>query len=361
MVDFDYKNAEELLGKAYFKAQHQFYEGSAPPEPPFIQKNLKNVFDSKTQAYREVLLGCILARLIDIEIDIRKPYVSQGPNAFNGRTLDERVVNPFFHNHDIPSSKGPYLTVFRRSVELNAEHKKGKRDKGGYDSLLNLIEILQKKSGFSEIESFLNTLLYKFILLREASKVPLAKLRRISTEQYSIILAGLLDVPSGGLIPVLLVGCIFETIRICFHLDWEIEIQGINVADGPSKASGDITIKSGDEVILAVEVTERPVDRKRVVSTFTTKISKGEIKDYLFMTSINDPSDDAISTARQYFAQGHEIGFIKIHDWAVNILGTIGGDCREVFKNLLYDRLDEKNVPQALKAAWNEQVQLLLG
>jgi len=48
------------------------------------------------------LIGCALARLHDDEIDITKPYMNQGDDAFNGRTLDERVVNPFLQENEIP-------------------------------------------------------------------------------------------------------------------------------------------------------------------------------------------------------------------------------------------------------------------
>ncbi len=70
------------------------------------------IFNSATQAYREVLIGCLLARHQDQSINLRQPYVNLGEHAFNGRTSDERVINPFLYEKRIPNSCGPYLSVF---------------------------------------------------------------------------------------------------------------------------------------------------------------------------------------------------------------------------------------------------------
>ena len=59
--------------------------------------------------------------------------------------------------------------------------------------------------------------------------------------------------PSGGRFPVLLTVAMFQTIREAFGLDWEIDWQGIDVADRASEVGGDITIRSGGAATLAVE------------------------------------------------------------------------------------------------------------
>mgnify|MGYP007099441666 CR=1 FL=1 len=67
----------------------------------FLDSNeqlLDAVFYSQTQSYREVLLGCALIRLLDKGVNIRLPYIKHGKGAFNGRTLDEKVINPFLQD-----------------------------------------------------------------------------------------------------------------------------------------------------------------------------------------------------------------------------------------------------------------------
>jgi len=160
--------------------------------------------------------------------------------------------------------------------------------------------------------------------------------------------------------PVLPTVAMFQTIRDCFALNWSIEWQGINVADRASDVGGDITIKSNDQIVLAVEVTERPIDRARVLSTFQTKVLRYAIDDYLYFFSASPPAPDAKSLARQYFGQGHDISFLPVREWLVHSLGTVGPRCRSDFITKFIALLNERDVPTALKLTWNEHIRRLL-
>lgn len=102
----DYQAAADLLSQVFATAETDFAQDAPVSVPRKAADAAVILFGSKTQAFREALLGCALAHVLDPFIDIRLPYVNQGANAFNGRTLDERVVNPFLQNKAIPCSKG---------------------------------------------------------------------------------------------------------------------------------------------------------------------------------------------------------------------------------------------------------------
>ena len=355
MASMDYTKAAELLAALFSSAEREFHDKAPPAVSVSIQNATNALFSSSTQSYCEVLLGCGVARILDTSIDIRHPYVNQSENAFNGRTLDERVVNPFLQDRLVPCSKGPYLASFRRNVKFVPETGSGLRDKSGYQALLSFIGELEKSSK-SEAKLLTRYLLYRFIELRNASSVTLAKISRLSLEQYDALLSELLQVQSGGLIPVLLVVSMLNTIRSCFGLKWEIKFQGINVSDKSSGAGGDITIALAGEVILAIEVTERPIEKSRVVSTFNTKVMLAGIQDYLFVYTSATPSDDARKAARKYFPQGHEINFVQVKDWILNNLATLGAKCRGKFTKELLALLDVREVPASVKISWNDIV-----
>ena len=95
MANVDYDKAARLLAGLFATAEEAFRKKKEPPAAASIRQAGGALFSSATQSYREVLLGCCLARILDASINIRHPYVSQGDDAFNGRTRDERVVNPF--------------------------------------------------------------------------------------------------------------------------------------------------------------------------------------------------------------------------------------------------------------------------
>ena len=306
-------------------------------------------------------MGCVVARTQDKSINIRQPYSDQGANAFSGRSLDERVINPFFQAHHIPSSRGPYLSVFRRSVQFNKATRSGLRDQAGYDALLTLIGYVQSVVSDDELRAFLLHLLYRFAELREAARVELFKPHRLSLEQYDALISQLLTTPSGGRFPVVLVIAAFQAIREFFGLKWDVQYQGINVADTASGAGGDITIVSEGRILMAAEVTERPVDKTRVSATFNTKIAPSGIEDNLFFVHVSKVAADAREQARQYFAQGHEVNFLEIKDWILMSLATMGSKGRTAFGQQILALMESKEMPQALKVSWNDTVSKVIG
>jgi hypothetical protein len=359
MTAIDYEKIRGTLEESYSAAESYFLEGEPPKIVEEVLNSCETIFHSRTQAYREVLLGCILARILNREINIRHPYVSQSEYAFNGRTLDEKIINPFLHDKRIPSSRGPYLGVFRRSVKFNTTTREGLRDKEGYDAFLSIISYAESISDDFHLSQLLLYLLYKFLELRESSTIPLTRLHRISLSQYDTLISGILLTKSGGRFPVLLVISTFSAIKEFFGLDWTIEFQGINVADTASGAGGDITIKSGDQVMLSAEVTERPIDKNRVVATFNTKIGPAGIEEYLFFVHIKNVDPEAAKQAQQYFSQGHEVNFLEIKDWILMTLATIGRQGRGKFNQKMISLLEDPDIPKYMKVSWNEQIEAL--
>lgn len=256
----------------------------------------------------------------------------------------------------VPATRGAYLSVFRRSVRFEAGTRDGLRDKEGFDSFLEVIAYIQGTSDDGTLAGILDYLLYRFARLRETANVPVTRLQRISLEQYDRLISGLLSTPSGGRFPMLLAISAFQALKEFFDLDWDISWQGINVADTASGVGGDITVAQDGQVIMAVEVTERAVDRSRVVATFNAKIAPSGIEDYLFFVRSTDIDPAAQQQARQYFAQGHEVNFIEIKAWILALLATIGRQGRDGFNRSLVELLESPDIPSTMKVAWNEQI-----
>ena len=323
--------------------------------------NLDSIFESKTQSYREVLLGCALVHLLNPAVNIRTPYAKQGDDAFNGRTLDEEAVNPFFQANLIPSSKGPYLATFRRNVKLTAETAEGLRDKPGYFSMLALLGAIEGCSTDRETEFFILCLLKRFIVLRDASRIPLARISNMSVEQFDELIAKLLCRPSGGLLPVLLTVAFFKTLQSCYGRDHILDIawQGINVADRATGAEGDVTVRLGGTT-LAIEVTERPLDHRRIVSTFNTKIINSDIKEYLFIYTQTTPDDSAKQAARNLFSQGYDINFANLTGLIISSFLAMPSIARQAFTFKMIELLDTVEIPASVKMIWNDCVKSIV-
>ena len=199
----------------------------------------------------------------------------------------------------------------------------------------------------------------RFIQIRNAANIAVARLRRLSLDGIHTLLAQLLKVKSGGLIPVLISVALLKSVSKRFSLGWDIQWQGINSADKASGAGGDITVNHNGHSELVCEVTERPIDDLRVISTFNTKIVKTGIINYLFLYTNAVPEHSAFAAAEKYYTQGHEIIFLNIGNWTLTNLATLGSKGREIFLEQLATLIDDKTTPATIKVAWNKIIQSL--
>jgi SacI restriction endonuclease len=138
-IPIDFDKARKALEGVFAEAESDYREGKRASALRGLRKVTETLFKSKTQAYREALLGCILARLVDDNIDIRYPVSDHSENSFSGRTLDERVVNPLLVDKGIPVSKAPYLSALRRGVLFVPGGAKGQKDQAAFDALVSAV------------------------------------------------------------------------------------------------------------------------------------------------------------------------------------------------------------------------------
>jgi SacI-like restriction endonuclease len=353
-------DAIALLTEVFPLAEDDYRENTAVNIPPAMVAATERLFVSETQAYREALVGCTVAHILDPAVDIRLPATEHGENAFSGRSLADKGVTPFLRDRAIPISASPYLSSLRGGARFVAGGApRIQRDKEGFDALVSIVDYVRGLSA-DEAKAYLRYLLRCFVQLREAGNITLKRIAKPNLEQLSRLVVGLLAVKSGGRIPALLATAMFQTLSDCHDLRWQVEFQGINVADKASGAVGDITIRKGDVVLLGVEVTERPVDQTRVTLIFDQKISPSGLSDYLFITTI-PPEDSALAIARNYTAVGHEMNFVPLAPWIRHNLATIGQACRGLFQAKMIELLSVQGVPSDLRVAWNDKMDEAIG
>lgn len=345
----------QRLLESFSTAEKLFSENTSPQSfGGLVDSDLDHLFASTTQAYREALVGCSLIRSVDTSIDIHLPRSDQSENSFSARTALEKIVTPFLQAKAIPVSKSPYLSALRGDVKfVRGGQPRVLDDQKAFDCLADCVTYL--RSSNSEVaHAFLIALLQRFILLREGSIVPLLEVNRLSLEQYARLIKLLLSVPSQGRVPMMLSIALLKTLKNCFDLDWQIDHQGINVADKASGALGDITVRSKGQVLLAIEVTERKIDADRVSTVFQEKIGPSSLPDYLFVFTQTEPTSAAQAQARSFFSIGHEVNFVSVLSWIEHVLATVGAKCRNDFKTQMSISLSSVDTPKALRVAWND-------
>lgn len=356
----DQRVAKSLLDELFELAEADYRDRAPTDIPAHAIQATDRLFLSATQAYRDSLPSCVLARIVDPLIDIRLPATAYGENAFSGRSLSENVVTPFLRSKSIPTSATPFLSAVRGGARfMVGGEPRIQRDKAGFTALAEVIDYVRGLDADSA-KNYLRFLLRCFISLREARAIPLKQIARPNLEQLARLIDELLAIRSRGAIPHSLAIALFQTINDCHRLQWEVEFQGINVSDRASGAVGDITIRHGGAVILGVEVTERPINGGRVRFVFDEKVSPFNLNDYLFV-STTSPDDTARKTARSYTAVGHEMNFVDLKHWLINNLATIGPECRATFQTRLISLLSGPTTPAEIKVAWNSAMDRAIG
>ncbi len=357
MPALDYSEAARVLESAF-----QGVDGQSVDVPfidaPALLASLELVFASKTGSYREALLGVVLATIVAPDADVTKPYVSQGADAFNGRTLDERVVNPFLGSVRIPRTSGPYLNVFRRQVQFTAATTDKVRDKKGFAAMLAIVDAVQGADSIFRMQ-LLNECLRRFAVLRDAATVAVERVERLSFDQWRALVEQLLATQSGGLLPVVLVQAGLESLGLLTGGTWRVMTQGINEADAARGAGGDITTRAGQQVLDVLEITERPIGAERVSSTFQNKMMPNGLRDYQFIAPTATVSPQAKLEAERYLAQGHEVEFADTFGWLSSLLVVLGPRGRRLFMNRLVELLGP--VPTRIRIAWNLALAAVLG
>jgi SacI restriction endonuclease len=353
-------DALALMSELFPLAEDDFREQAAIDIPAHIASSTGRLFSSDTQAYREALVGCAIARILNAEIDIRLPSTESGKNAFSGRSLADNAVTPFLRERAIPVSVSPYLSSLRGGAKfIKGGAPRIQRDPLGFEALVDIVDYLREINS-DEARSYLRYLLRCFIQLREAGNIVLKRISAPSLEQLRKLITAMLRVKSGGRISSMFAVAMFQTISECHALGWTVEFQGINVADVASGAVGDITISKDGELLLGVEVTERIIDQSRITLTFDRKMSPSGLLDYLFITTTR-PEEEALAAARSYTAVGHEMNFVPLIDWLIYNLATIGRKCRALFQTKMIDLLSGEGIPAEIRVAWNDKLDEAIG
>lgn len=349
-IALDTKIAKDLLVEVIEEAE-RVSPITADVLDSSVLEMIAAIFLSSTAAYRQALVGTCLVKLLSEEADLTLPSIEFGEFAYSGRTVDESVVMPVFAERRLPvSSSSAYLSTLRRGKRFVDDDVVGIRDRSSYLVVNSFVRWLQAASSVVARVALI-ALIQNFLVMREARRIDLIDLRRLSHRQLIGLVEGLLSTPSGGLLPMLIVVSALNALDEAFGYGWTIESQGINVADASSSSVGDITVKSGEIILFGIEVTERRVDADRVRTAMTQKAMPASVTNYHYFVTVS-PSDSALEIAERYFGQGYDVGFFDISQWCSNTLG-LTSQAREVFARHLRESIGREEVSASLKVAWN--------
>lgn len=282
----------------------------------FVCRNLQN------RAGSRLLLACLLAKVHNPSIDIRKPYTEIGDeDAYSGRTYDEAYVTTFVTQHQLPCNPTTaFLTpAFRnRNITLTLDVNLVGRPPKLYQIVLQLLDDVHARRILPE--ALLAEVVRWLLIIRNENRQRMATLLAglrssaggipLSAESIVGLVEQHLSLALASRLPVLVVAAAYQAASA--HLGERIlPLQAHNAADEQTGALGDleITLVDDDRVITSYEMKTRRVTRDdidRAVQKIARSGSK--IDNYIFITTeVIEPSVQTYAASRYGATNGVEV------------------------------------------------------
>ena len=250
----------------------------------------------QNRAAVRLVLACALAKTHRPEVDIRKPYTEIGtPDAFSGRTYDERYLTPFIFAHQLPcNSTTAFLTPALRNhnAALTFDLNLVGRPATLYQAALQLLTDVYE--GISTADDLLAETLRWLLLVREEQKQRMSSLLASLHATGTTLLAaeGIITMveqhlrsPGSSRLPVLLVAAAYEAAGTQLG-ERSLPLASHNAADRQTGAIGDLEVMltRTDEVVTGYEMKMRRVTPSDINAALF-KLAGRSIQNYIFITT----------------------------------------------------------------------------
>jgi len=276
-----------------------------------------------------LLMSCLLAKLDNPAVDVRKPYTEiGGADCFSGRTYDEHYLTRFINDHRLPvNATTAFLTPTLRNIahSLTVDQNLIGRPRELYTKALQLLDDIANDRVKAE-PLFVETVRL-LILLRDEKMARidslLAALQRtegalpLRSEGIVSLIVQHLACKNSSRLPVLIVAAAYEAAgeRLAERV---LPLNAHNAADAQTGSLGDVEICliGDDAVVTAYEMKDKRVTKEDVDAALT-KIAEApkKIHNYLFVTT-----DEIDPSVVEYASSFYE----KTDGTEIAILGCVG-------------------------------------
>lgn len=315
------KTPVAILEAAFQRASRSLQQSAlADPEiinrVEFVCRNIQN------RAGSRLLLACLLAKIHNPHIDIRKPYTEIGDDdAYSGRTYDEMYITTFVTQHQLPCNPTTaFLTpAFRnRNMTLTRDVNLVGRPPKLYQALLELLDDVYTQRVLPE--DLLVEVIRWLLVIREENNQRMATLLAglrssedrlpLSAETIVGLVEQHLKLPLGSRLPVLVVAAAYQTASL--HLGEQLlPLQAHTAADEQTGALGDleITLVADNRIVTSYEMKTRRVTKNDIDRAVQKIAIMGtRIDNYSFITTdVIDPLTQEYAASRYLETNGIEV------------------------------------------------------
>jgi DNA adenine methylase len=242
------------------------------------------------------LMSCLLAKIHNTQVDIRKPYTEiGGEDTYSGRFYDEKYVELLVHKYKLPCNPTTaYLTPAFRNLDrlLTTSLVLVGRPREVYVYTLDILNTVHSKQETAE-DVLYEIIRFLLIVKKEDEKRMkqlIADLKQpdillLSAEEIVTLLEQHLNCKHSSRLPVLIVASAYQTVRNQIG-EMNKSLEAHNAADKQTGSIGDVEIvlTNEDKIVTCYEMKDKRVT-KTDIDVAIQKLPEHKIDNYIFITT----------------------------------------------------------------------------
>lgn len=245
------------------------------------------------------LMSCLLAKIHNPKVDVRKPYTEiEGNNTFSGRFYDEKYVELLVHKYKLPCNPTTaYLTPAFRNLDrlLTIDLVLVGRPREVYVNTLQILDIVHSKK--EKPENVLQEIIRILLVIKFEDELRMEQLVAdlkqaddilpLASEEIVMLLTQHLSCKGTSRLPVLMVASAYQTVK---EQIGEVNnlLEAHNAADKQTGSIGDveITLTNDDRIVTCYEMKDKRVTKTDIdVALQKLSKAKNKIDNYIFITT----------------------------------------------------------------------------
>lgn len=245
------------------------------------------------------LMSCLLAKIHNPKLDIRKPYTEiQGDDTYSGRFYDERFVELLVHKYKLPCNPTTaYLTPAFRNLDrlLTTDLAMVGRPREVYVFALEILDAIHSNNEKSEniLQEVIRLLLIIKTEDEQRMQQLIADLKQaddilpLASEEIVTLLTQHLNCKGSSRLPVLIVTSAYQTVKDQIGEVNKL-LEAHNAADKQTGSIGDveITLTNDDRIVTCYEMKDKRVTKTDIdVALQKLSKTKSKIDNYIFITT----------------------------------------------------------------------------
>lgn len=245
------------------------------------------------------LMSCLLAKIHNPKVDIRKPYTEiEGDDTYSGRFYDERFVELLVHKYKLPCNPTTaYLTPAFRNLDriLTTDLALVGRPREVYVSALEVLDAIH--SNHENSENILQEIIRILLIIKAEDEHRMQQLIAdlkhdddilpLATEEIITLLRQHLNCKNSSRLPVLMVTSAYQTVKDRIGEVNKL-LEAHNAADKQTGSIGDVEIilTNDDRIVTCYEMKDKRVTKTDIdIALQKLSTTKFKIDNYIFITT----------------------------------------------------------------------------